>query len=62
MLAVVRVGLGANDTCLVAWVDAVANIDALDLARKYADTHVKSHICHEGQEPSPLGKFVNDNR
>jgi len=56
MLAVVRVGRGANDSCLVAWVDAVANIDALDLARKHADTRVGSHICQEGQEPLRLGK------
>jgi hypothetical protein len=56
VLAVVRVGRGAKDSCLVAWVDAVANIDALDLARLYADTRVASHICQEGQEPLRLGK------
>jgi len=34
----------------------MANIDALDLARLYADTRVASHICQEGQEPLRLGK------
>ena len=55
-LAVIRLGQGRKDTCIVAWVDTIANADAIDLARKAADSQVAGHVCSEARKPDYLGK------
>lgn len=44
-LGVIRLGKGRNDTCIVAWVDAIANPDALEIARKIADDQASAFTC-----------------
>ena len=51
VLVVMRVA--DDDVCHVAYVDALANLDAMVLARKIADTAARSNACPE--EPSIEG-------
>jgi hypothetical protein len=45
--------VGAEETCHVAYIDALANRDAIALARQVADRHAKSFDCHS--EPRTEG-------
>lgn len=54
VLVVTRIAPGA--TCHIAYVDALANPDALDLARKAADEKAKDFDCATGSAEY-LGKF-----
>lgn len=54
VLVVTRIVPGA--TCQIAYVDALANPDALELARKAADEKAKDFDCETG-EPEYVGKF-----
>ncbi len=54
VLVVTRVAPGA--TCHVAYVDALANADANELARRTADEKAKDFDCEAG-EPEIVGKF-----
>ena len=56
-LAVISVGRGRKDTCIVAWVDALANPDAADLAAKRADEALSANICAAGRQPERIGKL-----
>jgi len=56
-LAVINVGVGPTDTCVVAWVDTAANPDAVALARKRADQALTQNPCTEGGKPERLGKL-----
>jgi hypothetical protein len=54
VLVVTKITPGA--TCQIAYVDALANPDANELARKTADTKAKDFDC-EKAEPEYVGKF-----
>ncbi len=54
VLAVTRVAEGA--TCQIAYIDALANADANDLARQAADAHGFDFDC--SREPVLVGKFA----
>jgi len=54
VLVVTRIAPGA--TCHIAYVDALANADANELARQAADTKAKDFDCATG-EPEYVGKF-----
>lgn len=54
VLVVTKIAPGA--TCHIAYIDALANPDANELARKTADTKAKDFDCAEG-EPEYVGKF-----
>jgi hypothetical protein len=54
VLVVTKVQPGA--TCQIAYVDAVANPDANELARKVADEKARDFDCETG-EPEYVGKF-----
>lgn len=54
-LAVIRIGQGSRDTCIIAWVDLVANPDAMALARKAADEQTARFDCGRDQ-PAHLGQ------
>ena len=56
-LAVISVGRGRADTCIVAWIDTGANPDAVDLARARADQALAQNACKEGGKPERLGKL-----
>ena len=56
-LAVISVGSGREDTCIIAWVDTVANPDAVELARKRADEALSGNSCKADRQPERLGKF-----
>lgn len=56
-LAVISVGQAQEDTCVVAWVDAAANPDAVDLARKRADEILSGNSCKPRGQPERLGKL-----
>jgi hypothetical protein len=56
-LAVISVGAGGEDSCIVAWVDTVANPDAVELARKRADEALSRPPCKAGRQPERLGKL-----
>jgi hypothetical protein len=43
-------------TCHIAYIDALANPDANELARKTADAKAKDFDCETG-EPEYVGKF-----
>jgi hypothetical protein len=51
VLVVLKVG--PADTCHVAYIDALANADAIRLARQVADVEAKAFDCH--QEPRAEG-------
>ena len=53
ILVVTRIEPGA--TCQIAWIDAVANPDAEDLARKTADEKAPDFDC--AKAPEIVGKF-----
>ncbi|MCB1549370.1 MAG: hypothetical protein KDJ41_16295 [Hyphomicrobiaceae bacterium] len=55
-LAVIRVGRGRKDTCIVAWVDVSLNRDALALARRYADSAARDIVCARLKQPARLGR------
>jgi hypothetical protein len=55
-LAVIRLGKAKNDTCIIAWVDTVANPEAMDIARKAADERAAGHRCSPSLKPGYLGK------
>jgi hypothetical protein len=54
VLVVTKIAPGA--TCQIAYIDALANPDANELARKTADTKAKDFDCETG-EPEYVGKF-----
>ena len=54
VLVVTKVGPGA--TCQIAYVDALANPDANELARKVADEKARDFDCETG-EPEYVGTF-----
>ncbi len=54
VLVVTRIVPGA--TCQIAYVDALANPDAVELARKAADEKAKDFDCGTGK-PEYIGKF-----
>jgi hypothetical protein len=56
-LAVISLGRGRDDTCIIAWVDTIANPDAVELARKRADEALSGNSCKAGRQPERLGKF-----
>lgn len=60
VLAVARLGRGAGDTCVFAYVDAVANRDANALAQQVADEQAGSARC-DG-EPRYVGAVSDDLR
>jgi hypothetical protein len=37
--------VSATETCQIAWIDALANVDAIELARKIADAEGRSFDC-----------------
>lgn len=53
ILVVTRIEPGA--TCQIAWIDALANPDANELARKIADETAPGFDC--ANEPDTVGKF-----
>jgi hypothetical protein len=53
VLVVTKVAPGA--TCQIAWIDALANPDANELARKAADDKAPDFDC--AQDPEIIGKF-----
>lgn len=53
ILVVTKVSPGA--TCQIAWIDALANPNANELARKTADERAKDFDC--ANEPEIVGKF-----
>jgi hypothetical protein len=55
-LAVFKVGATAGESCILAWVDAVANPDALDIARRHADSAANTASCEPAAETVRLGK------
>jgi hypothetical protein len=55
-LAIIRLGKSKSETCVVAWVDTVANPDAMDIARKAADERAAGHICSPSRKSIYLGK------
>jgi len=55
-LAIIRLGKSKSDTCIVAFVDTVANPDAMTIARKAADEQVVGRKCTPSREPGYLGK------
>lgn len=54
VLVVIRIEPGA--TCQIAWIDALANPDANELARKAADETAPDFDC--ANEPEIVGKFA----
>lgn len=54
ILVVTRVAPGA--TCQIAYIDALANPDANELARRTADSKARDFDC-ENSEPEYVGKF-----
>jgi hypothetical protein len=54
-LAVIKLGKSKNDTCIIAWVDTVANRDAMSIARKAADERAASYKCSASRKPGYLG-------
>jgi len=54
VLVVTRIEPGA--TCQIAWIDALANPDANELARKAADEKAPDFECES--EPEIIGKFA----
>lgn len=55
-LAVIRLGKSKSETCIVAWVDTVANPDAMTIARKAADEWAVARKCSASRKPGYLGK------
>jgi hypothetical protein len=53
ILVVFKIEMGK--TCQIAWIDAVANADAAELARKTADETAPDFDC--AKEPAKVGKF-----
>ncbi len=53
ILVVTKIEMGK--TCQIAWIDAVANADAADLARKTADEKAPDFDC--ANPPEIVGKF-----
>ena len=53
ILVVTRIEMGK--TCQIAWIDAVANPDAAELARKTADEKAPDFDC--AKQPEIIGKF-----
>ena len=51
VLVVYRVA--KDDSCQVAWIDALANTDAIAIARKIADRDRKLFALRTRQEPTP---------
>ena len=51
--------VGADGTCQIGYVDARANPDANELARKIADEHAKGFQCGK-DKPIVLGKTDPD--
>ena len=56
-LAVISVGHGREDSCILAWVDTTANPDAVELARKRADEALSGPPCRADRQPERLGKL-----
>jgi len=55
-LAVIRLGKSRGETCIIAWVDTVANPDAMSIARQAADQRAAGHKCSAAHKPGYLGK------
>jgi len=55
-LAVIRIGKTKADTCVVAFVDAVANPRAMEHARKVADERAITYKCTPSRKPAYVGK------
>ena len=54
-LAIIRLGKSKNDTCIIAFIDTVANPDAMTIARKAADERAARHKCTPARGSVYLG-------
>ena len=59
-LAVIRVDHNPAYTCILAWVDLIANPRAIVLAREFADREGPHKKCETSKEPVKLGRTAGD--
>lgn len=62
VLSVARLGRGEDDTCVFAYVDAVANPNANALAQKAADERAANARCPADGQPEWIGAVSEDFR